>query len=333
MKILKRFLIGLLSLTGIAIVGIFIIYQLTPKPMSYIVRNQFDTSKKKQVYTRPEKYDKIIQNINVNEDKPYKSEYQNNKMDVYSPKNINTNMPVLFWMHGGAYVGGDKRDTKDYLEMLSERTGIVIVNINYALAPENEHPTPVRQLNEAINMIKRDSTVHINWNKVYLGGDSAGAQISSEYLISLVNSDLAKDDHISPVIKKSQVKKFISLSGVLNPDGLTDISDKTSSIMFKSCGWSYFGIKGFEKSLNVTKLSLYEYSNKFSQEFFLTDGNTGSFSSQMNHLAQELDKDKVDVQRVFYDKNKAILGHEYQFDFSNKYAQETFDQLVKFIKS
>lgn len=36
----------------------------------------------------------------------YPSKYKNNNMDIYTPKVEKKKLPILFWMHGGAYVGG-----------------------------------------------------------------------------------------------------------------------------------------------------------------------------------------------------------------------------------
>ncbi|MDG4957510.1 alpha/beta hydrolase [Lactococcus lactis] len=332
MKIFKRIFVSVLILLIISFVTIAIIFQLSPKPMSYLVRKQFDTTGKDQIYQRPIDFKKIKQSISIYENQLYDSDYNNHTMDIYSPKNLNKKTPVLFWMHGGAYVGGDKRDVKDYLEMLSGRAGIIVVNINYALAPETKYPVPVRQLNEAISMVKEQTNLNIDWDNVYLGGDSAGAQIASEYLISLIDSKVANSDAIKPVIQNSQVKKFISLSGLLEPTGLTKVSDKVSSIMFKACGWSYFGQKDFMSSKELDRINLKTYASQLSQKFFLTDGNSGSFMNQAQELSHALRLSHVAVTQVFYDKKIEKLGHEYQFDFSLKQANETFEKIVAFVK-
>ena len=74
-------------------------------------------------------------------------------------------------MHGGAYVGGDKNDCRDYLEYLCSDTQQIIVNIDYERSPEAKHPTPVIQLNEAIQAAKKEIKDQADWSKsiVFVG--------------------------------------------------------------------------------------------------------------------------------------------------------------------
>ncbi|MEQ7148957.1 alpha/beta hydrolase [Enterococcus gallinarum] len=328
MKWLKRILISLLILLVIIIVSGFLIVQLTPKPVSLLVRKQFDSSQQTQVYTRPDFFEESEETVSIESDIKYPSENKNNNMDVYVPKEIDQSAPILFWMHGGAYVGGDKRDCKDYLTMLSAQAKIIIVNVNYALAPDISHPVPVRQLNEAVAAIKK-SQYPIDWDNIYLGVDSAGAQIASEYLISLTNKKLQKTNQLSPVLKNVQIKKFISLSGLLEPDKFAEIDDSISGFLFEQSGWAYFCYKNFSNRSEVKNLSLSKHSKELHQEFFFTDGNQKTFTMQMNTTAEALKRDNLSVTKISYDESK--LGHEYQFDFNNPEAEKTFKELVGFI--
>lgn len=330
MKWFKRILLSLLILLGIIIIGSWLTLQLTPKPVSLFVRKQFDTSQKTQVYDRPNFFNENMQEITITTDEKYPSENENNILDVYAPKNLKENVPVLFWVHGGAYVGGDKRDCKDYLTMLCAQTKTIVVNLNYALAPEAKHPTPVQQLNEAIEAIKQ-SQLRIDWDNIRLGGDSAGAQIASEYLLSLTNNNLQVKNHLKPALESSQVRKFISLSGLLEPDKFTDIDDTVSSFLFKQSGWAYFGDKNFSNREEIKNLSLAKHAKELSQDFFFTDGNQKTFTKQMDKTVDALKKQNLSVTKISYDKPE--LGHEYQFDFNKPEAEKTFKKLVHFLNS
>ncbi|BCA85883.1 lipase [Enterococcus saigonensis] len=330
MKWFKRILLSLLILLGIIIIGSWLTLQLTPKPVSLFVRKQFDTSQKTQVYDRPNFFNENMQEITITTDEKYPSENENNILDVYAPKNLKENVPVLFWVHGGAYVGGDKRDCKDYLTMLCAQTKTIVVNLNYALAPEAKHPTPVQQLNEAIVAIKQ-SKLRIDWDNIRLGGDSAGAQIASEYLLSLTNNNLQVKNHLKPALESSQVRKFISLSGLLEPDKFTEIDDTVSSFLFKQSGWAYFGDKNFSNREEIKNLSLAKHAKEFSQDFFFTDGNQKTFTKQMDKTVDALKKQNLSVTKISYDKPE--LGHEYQFDFNKPEAEKTFKKLVHFLNS
>jgi acetyl esterase len=327
MKWLKIVLIVIIMIIG----GVVITNQLTPKPISLLVQKQFDTSKKATIYPRPKGFKKATSGMILKVNQKYSSKYDNNTMDIYIPKQHRANKNrALFWVHGGAYVGGDKRDTSDYLKMLCQDTGQIIININYTLATKNEHPAAVQQLNEAIKSVKDDYKDQIDWSNISIGGDSAGAQISSEYILALQDSKIRQRDKLVPSLKNSQVKRFISLSGLLEPQKFSHVEDRITSFMFSRCGWQYFGRKNFEQNQEIKQLALLKHAKTWNQKTFLTDGNTNTFTKQMKDTAQALNQNGGSVTMVDYPKTKAKLNHEYQFDFSNRQAKKTYQDLVSF---
>src|SRR5262245_50224011 len=58
-------------------------------------------------------------------------------LDVYRPAG-RTNVPVLVYIHGGSYVGGNKDDDFVYGNVTTyfARNGILAINADYRLAPE-----------------------------------------------------------------------------------------------------------------------------------------------------------------------------------------------------
>lgn len=60
--------------------------------------------------------------------------------------------------------------------------GYVVVNVNYALAPNYKYPTPLKQMDAAVKFMKDNQhDFPIDFDQVILGGDSAGAQLMSQY--------------------------------------------------------------------------------------------------------------------------------------------------------
>lgn len=332
MKWFKRIVIAVPVIIVVILVTVFLINQITPKPISLLVRKQFDTSEKEQVYARPDDFQQKIKRIDRNKEITYPSKYKNNHMDIYTPKTEKKKLPILFWMHGGAYVGGDKNDCRDYLEYLCSDTQQIVVNIDYERSPEANHPTPVIQLNEAIQAAKKEIKEQADWSNISIGGDSAGAQIIGEYLLALQNEEIKKADQLDPTLENKQITKFVSLSGLLDPSAFTQVSDKISSFLYAKCGWAYFDSKNFERLEDVKHLALARHADRWTQKTFLTDGNTNTFTKQMEQTASAFEKVGVKVTKVDYTKKNVVLNHEYQFDFSNKQAQETYQKLVAFFK-
>ena len=78
-------------------------------------------------------------------------------------------------MHGGGYIAGDKQYKNPLLSKIAEQ-GYIVVNINYALAPDSKYPTQLKQIDRAVRFIKHNQhELPINFDQVVFGGDSAGA--------------------------------------------------------------------------------------------------------------------------------------------------------------
>ncbi len=81
----------------------------------------------------------------------------------------NAKLPVIFWMHGGGYIAGDKQYKNPLLAKIAEQ-GYIVVNVNYALAPQYKYPTPLIQMNQATQFIKENKmNLPIDFNQVIIG--------------------------------------------------------------------------------------------------------------------------------------------------------------------
>lgn len=120
---------------------------------------------------------------------PYGDE---NLMDIYVEKSVSGKQATIVNVHGGAWVYGCKEVYQYYCMSLAER-GFTVVNINYRLAPESIFPAALEDLNEVIKFIEtKGEQYYIDKEKVFLVGDSAGAQIVSHYAAILTNQSFAK---------------------------------------------------------------------------------------------------------------------------------------------
>ncbi|WP_291777358.1 alpha/beta hydrolase [Cecembia sp.] len=125
-------------------------------------------------------------------DLPYGS-LQRQKMDVYLPANRTAeNTKVLIWIHGGAWVDGDKgefRDFKPWFEAV--QNDYAYISLNYRLfdiaSGLNRFPNQEEDIQKALQTIKSKLK---EWNvseQVVLAGGSAGGHLS--LLHSYKNND------------------------------------------------------------------------------------------------------------------------------------------------
>lgn len=122
-----------------------------------------------------------------------------NLLDVYYPDDAIAH-PVIINVHGGGFVYGNKEIYKRYGMDLARR-GFTVVNINYRLAPRWKFPTPLEDINNAMLWLTRESRwYHADIDQIFMVGDSAGAQLVSQYAAMLTNP------------------RYMSLFGLQRPD-------------------------------------------------------------------------------------------------------------------
>jgi acetyl esterase/lipase len=107
-------------------------------------------------------------------------------LDLYLPKGLK-DYPVLFFVHGGAWVMGNKNDFGAYAAFGSvfAKLGIGVVVTNYRLSPAVTHPGHVKDVARAFAWTAKNIAKHGgNKDRIFLCGHSAGA-----HLVALLATD------------------------------------------------------------------------------------------------------------------------------------------------
>ena len=105
----------------------------------------------------------------------------NQVFDIYLPEGRTENTKVLFLVHGGSWVGGDKEDMNDVRDYVSQNhPSLGIVNMNYTLAGANSPPVPMQtnDISAVVNYITSNKTSLIISDDIGFIGVSAGAHLS-----------------------------------------------------------------------------------------------------------------------------------------------------------
>ena len=99
-------------------------------------------------------------------------------LDVYAPDSGGCH-PILVFIHGGGWIGGDKRFV-DEKPRAFVRAGYVFASVNYRLSPKVSHPAHVQDVAQAIRKI-RDLAPRYGGDpsRIYLVGHSAGAHLAA----------------------------------------------------------------------------------------------------------------------------------------------------------
>jgi acetyl esterase len=89
-------------------------------------------------------------------------------------------LPVLVYLHGGGWVAGSVETHDPFCRLLGEAAAMIIVSVEYRLAPE--HPYPAA-LEDARSAVRWAATNAAEWGgdatKLLIGGDSAGANLAA----------------------------------------------------------------------------------------------------------------------------------------------------------
>ncbi|MEA2333301.1 MAG: acetyl esterase [Thermoleophilaceae bacterium] len=100
--------------------------------------------------------------------------------------------PMMLYMHGGGWCLG-KAEYVRKLGMSISARGHVVVNLDYALAPEHPFPAALRQAIFATRwMVRNASEVKGDGGPVAIGGASAGANLAAASIVALAAEDDAE---------------------------------------------------------------------------------------------------------------------------------------------
>ncbi|CAN4079997.1 unnamed protein product [Withania somnifera] len=116
---------------------------------------------------------------------------------IYLPYTSKNKLPLLVYFHGGGFSVGSAawKCYHDFLSTLASKIGIIVMSVNYRLAPENRLPDAYDDGYNAITWLKNQAVVHskeqywwsskCNFSNMFLSGDSAGANIAYHVAVRL----------------------------------------------------------------------------------------------------------------------------------------------------
>ncbi|CAF0923536.1 unnamed protein product [Brachionus calyciflorus] len=104
------------------------------------------------------------------------------RIRIYSPKtNTDNFFPAMIYFHGGGYVLNSIDTYHSILLKICHEAQIVIITFDYPLAPENKYPIPIEECSKMTNYLLTNLdnyNLNIDFNRIVLAGDSAGANIT-----------------------------------------------------------------------------------------------------------------------------------------------------------
>jgi acetyl esterase len=87
--------------------------------------------------------------------------------------------PVLLWLHGGGFIGGDLRDIEAATSGIAAAGNVIVVSLNYRLAPENPYPAALHDVRDALDWLREHQAELNSDGWLAVGGQSAGAALAA----------------------------------------------------------------------------------------------------------------------------------------------------------
>lgn len=300
---------------------------LTPYPFVWLAKRQKEEHREKG----PEGIEELRSRTQIEEDVRYPSKYPNATFDYYQAKQIEPKR-ILVWVHGGSFIAGTSKGAKNFAVQIAQK-GTIVCAINYAYAPKHAFPTQIQQVEEFLSYLPEYIARHTSTSElpIFLGGDSAGANIAALYACLHGNKVLQKQLQV-------QLQETRKLAGCLLFCGPYDFAEDVNRPEFKSfakffhyIGWSYLGHRNWMIREEKYNASPYHQITKQMPPLYIVDGKKYSFLWQGKALAKKAEELGIPVQTRFYESQ----SHEFQFDYqkNKEEANTVLQESIAFLEA
>lgn len=258
-------------------------------------------------------------------------------LDVYFPGDTATSvrLPVVVWLHGGAWLSGSRRDAAPYFRLIAA-AGYAVVAPDYSLAPDSTYPRPVHQLNSVLAYLRRHADeFHADVSRVVLAGDSAGAQLAAQLAALGSNPAYAAELGLPAAFTPDVVRGMVLNCGAFDLEKLAAPRGAGSRIL----GWgtrttvmAYAGTRDPASPILRQMTVIHHATGRFPPTWIsggnadpLTDGHSRPLAARLRAL-------DVPVTELFYPADhRPKLEHEYQFDLDNDDGRKALASILAFL--
>lgn len=331
----RRWLTPALVVLTLVVVGSLLAFTLSPAPGASTIRRVFALNDR-QINAALQKH--TPEDVTSFIDEVYRDDDPDARLDVFVPDAAVANderLPTIVWTHGGAWVAGSKEEWRPYFMVLASR-GYTVVAIGYSLGPEQIYPTALHQVNDALGYIQHNAErLHIDPDRIVMAGDSAGAQITSQYATIVTNPDYAAELGIDPTLAPEQLRGVILYCGIYDfetffgASGLIGWGVRTSI-------WAYTGNRGttFDDNPALAEMSTINHVTGDFPPSFISGGNADPLTdSQSKPLVERLESLGVEVDTLFFpEDHEPGQPHEFQFNLDSDEGQQALEQSLQFLE-
>ena len=238
-------------------------------------------------------------------------------LDIYYPAGTEKPLPTIVSVHGGAYVYGSKELYRFYCMSLAQR-GFAVVNFSYRLAPEYRYPAQLQDTNAVMRYVCAHAEENfIDTDRIFIVGDSAGAQLASQYAAAVTNPAYA--DILGMEIPKFRLRACAFNCGLYRPDPRRD------KLMLK-CYFDDPDVIGSEQ------MDVLGHITDSYPPVFIMSSNGDFLLDRVKEFADLLTMKGVEHEVHIYSPKDRKLGHVFHCNMNEPYAKQCNDEECAFFR-
>jgi acetyl esterase/lipase len=136
--------------------------------------------------------------------------HERQRLDLYVPATADTPLPVIVWVHGGAWMAGSKDGDIPALPFVAKE--YAVASINYRLSQHSVFPAQIEDCKAAIRWLRANAkTYNLNPERIGVWGASAGG-----HLVALLGTSGGTEDgqdKAANVDQSSRVQAVVDFFG------------------------------------------------------------------------------------------------------------------------
>jgi len=220
------------------------------------------------------------------------------KLDLYLPNDGKGPFPVIFAVHGGGFLAGDKSSPQVQPEMDGLTRGYAVVCVNYRLSREAIFPAAILDLKAALRFLRANAAkFNLDPERIAAWGDSAGGNLASMLgatagvpaLEDLTMGNAGESSNVQAVVDFYGPTDFANMDNAFAYSGITQHMIHSSADSYES---RYMGFLITSYPEKARRADPETYISASAPPFFIENGDKDLTvpPSQNAHLAAALEK-------------------------------------------
>ncbi|HJA65962.1 MAG TPA: family 78 glycoside hydrolase catalytic domain [Candidatus Mediterraneibacter cottocaccae] len=268
----------------------------------------------------------------------YGEKYPNSYLDIWYPDaDRSAKRPTVIYIHGGGFIFGDKvsgdpmaAGTHGEAGFFAEiaRHGYNVISPNYALAPDYRFPVQLEQVDEMLRFLTDNQEKYgLDMEHVFLGGGSAGADLTELYGLLLVNPDYARATGVYPTVRKEQITGLLIDEAALS---VRHFEVRMNAML--GCWMGKDEPSEDEKTAEIMDAAKWIGSEYF-PSFVISSNREIFFKDSADDLTAVLEKNGTPFEYFYRGQECGILDHGFLQQYAeNQYARECFEKMLAFME-